>query len=57
MHRYIWLLLAVTFLLIGCNTHVHEPWVQDETYLQQERSRAPELAQQLDRRLHEQVDR
>jgi len=51
-----WLLLLV-IIVTGCDTRVQEPWVQDESYLQQERSRAPELAGQLDRRIQGQNDR
>jgi hypothetical protein len=51
------LLLGIAVMLTACNTRVQEPWVQNDSYLKSERTRSPELAQELDRRLSEQNDR
>jgi len=51
------LLLIAGILLAGCNTHVHEPWVQYSSYLKQERQRSPELNQRLEHRVRMEQDR
>jgi hypothetical protein len=51
------ILLTMALALTACNTHVHEPWVQFPDYQKQERSRSPELDQQLAQRVEHQVDR
>lgn len=51
------LLMFATIWLTACNTHVHEPWVQNPNYLKQERSVSPELNQRLDHRVFKQIDR
>lgn len=54
--RSVWILLAAV-ILAGCDTRVHDPWVQDEDYLKEERSRSAELNEQLDRRIQNQTGR
>lgn len=49
-------MLAAVMLTV-CNSRMHEPWVQDEDYLKEERNRTPELDQQLDHRISGQNDR
>lgn len=51
-----WLISSLA-LMAACNTHVQDPWVQDEDYLKQERNRAADTADQLDRRISAQRDR
>ena len=51
------LLLTTALWLTACNTHVHEPWVQYPSYLKQERTRSPELNQELEHRVNHQIDR
>ncbi len=51
------LLLLAAVMLTVCNSRVHEPWVQDEDYLKEERNRTPELDQRLDHRISGQNDR
>ncbi|MGD8546799.1 MAG: hypothetical protein PVG50_04135 [Thiohalophilus sp.] len=51
-----WILLAA-IMLVACDARVHDPWVQDDGYLKQERSRSAQQHEQLDRRLHFQADR
>lgn len=51
-----WVLLAA-IMLVACDARVHDPWVQDDGYLKQERSRSAQQHEQLDRRLHFQADR
>lgn len=51
------LIFVVAILLGGCDTHVHDPWVQDEAYLEEERSRSQALNEQLDDRVRMMVDR
>jgi hypothetical protein len=50
-------LIVASLWLAACNTHVHEPWVQYPSYLKQERSRSPELNQQLEQRVMHEQDR
>lgn len=55
-----WKLGALAFaavILLGCDSRVHDPWVQYDEYQQAERSRSAQLDQQLDRRISEQRDR
>jgi len=51
------LLFIAALWISGCNTHVHEPWVQYPSYLKQERTRSPELNQQLEHRVRHEMDR
>jgi hypothetical protein len=51
------LLLITALWITGCNTHVHEPWVQYPGYLKQERSRSTELNQRLEQRVYREIDR
>jgi len=51
------LLFIAALWISGCNTHVHEPWVQYPSYLKQERTRSPELNQQLEHRVIHEMDR
>lgn len=43
--------------LTACDTHVHEPWVQNPNYLKQERTVSPALNQRLEHRVFKQIDR
>lgn len=51
-----WIVLAAV-MLAGCDTRAHDPWVQDDDYLKEERSRSAQLDEQLDRRLQGQAQR
>lgn len=51
------LLLITALWITGCNTEVHDPWVQYPSYLKQERTRSPELNQQLEHRVRHEMDR
>lgn len=51
-----WILLAAV-MLVACDARVHDPWVQYDSYLKQERSRSAELNEQLDRRIQGQAGR
>jgi len=51
------LLLVTALWITGCNTHVHEPWVPNPSYLKQERTRSPELNQRLEHRVRHEMDR
>jgi hypothetical protein len=52
----LWLVATMLMMAPGC-APIHEPWVPDNQ-LKQERSRSPELQQQLRLRLEEtQIDR
>ena len=51
-----WIVLAA-IMLAGCDTRAHDPWVQDDSYLKQERSRSAQLDEQLDRRIRGQAGR
>jgi len=50
-------LLVTAVMLTACNAHVQEPWVPNDSYLKSERTRSPELVQQLESRVSEQNDR
>jgi hypothetical protein len=52
----LWIVATVLIMASGC-APIHEPWVPDNQ-LKQERSRSPEIQQQLRLRLEEtQIDR
>jgi len=53
MNKYlisIMLILSAAMLTVGCS-RIHEPWVQDEQRLAEERARPPEQIQELQHRL------
>lgn len=56
INRSGWILLAA-IMLAACDARVHDPWVQDDSYLKQERSRSAQLDEQLDRRIQGQAER
>ncbi|MDR9436855.1 MAG: hypothetical protein RI563_08235 [Thiohalophilus sp.] len=51
-----WIVLA-TVMLAGCDSRTHDPWVQNDDYLKEERSRSAQLDEQLDRRIQGQAER
>ena len=57
MRLKILMLVSAALVLSACNTHVEDPWVQNEDYLKSERMRAAQTAEQLDRRISGQRDR
>lgn len=57
MKLRIGMLMTALWLVAACNMHVEDPWVQDEDYLHNERMRAAQTADQLDRRISGQRDR
>jgi hypothetical protein len=50
LHKMLTIGLLAVMLAVGCS-RIHEPWVQDNDRLLQERARPPEQIQELQHRL------